>query len=149
MQEERKGYASRINEWQEACGSLDLSQQFDKLKEEIMEVFEPIMLFNALKLDQLPNQDPDLTEHVGRECVDVAFVASGIVELMGHDFDDLMGQALNRVYVKYPPERIRELRAGGMSGAEALLTLKAEWNNNGGKPVTQELPPNTTLVLTS
>lgn len=147
MQSEQKGYASRISEWQNACGTLDLSQQFDKLKEEVIEVFEPIMLVNALKLDQLPEQEPDLTEHVARECVDVAFVAIGIVELMGHDFDDLMGQALDRVYVKYPPERIRELRANGMSGAEALQTLKAEWNSTRQKP--QELPQNTTLVLTS
>lgn len=131
---EREGYASRIANWQEACGGLPISQQFDKLKEETTEAVEPIILFSAPQLDQLPQTDPELSEHVARECVDVAIVAIGIVGLLGHNFDELFHETVDKMHAKYPPERIKEMRALGLTTQAVLKLLKDEWNANGGAP---------------
>lgn len=131
---EREGYASRIANWQEACGGLPISQQFDKLKEEATEAVEPIILFDASQINQLPQTDPELSEHLARECVDVSIVAIGIVGLLGHNFDELFHETIDKMYAKYPPERIKELRAMGLTVQAVLKLLKDEWNANGGAP---------------
>lgn len=128
---ERDGYATRIRTWQEACGGLPISQQFTKLQEEAMEAITPTLLYPPEKLDQLPQTDPELSEHLARECVDVSIVAIGIVGLLGHDFSQLFHETVDKMHAKYPPERIKEMRALGLTTQAVLTLLKDEWNTNG------------------
>jgi len=129
MKIEQDGYASRIRRWHEACGGLPISQQFHKLQEEAKEAIAPTLLLPPEKVDQLPKEDPALSEHLARECVDISIVAIGIVGLLGHDFNQLFHETMDKVYAKYPPERIKAMRALGLTTQAALAILKDEWNS--------------------
>lgn len=149
---ERDGYASRIRAWQEACGGLPISQQFSKLQEEAREAIEPTLFLSADQLDQLPQTDPELAENLARECVDLSIVAIGIVGLLGHDFSDLFHETVDKIHHKYPPERIRELRALGLTAQAVLTHLKNEWNGNGNgykAPEPEDGDEWVTLLLTN
>lgn len=139
MTEAKKRYIA----WLEATGS-PLSQQLIKLKEEFEEVNEPIFGMGLDRMNALKDDEPELAEHMAREATDLAVVSIAVIHLLGHDFEELYTQTVEKIEKKYPTHRIEEMRATGMAIHAILSLLKDEWNQreelvetpptNGSKP---------------
>jgi len=105
----------RIGQWMgDTFPEGDLTVQFDKLREE---TDEAIYEFD----------NGGTIEHKARECMDVAFVAFGIVGLLGYDPQEMLETLVEKNYAKYPPEVIATLTEGGLTLPEALGYCKSQW----------------------
>lgn len=66
-------------------------------------------------------------DHVAEEATDVIIAMMGIVAVTGHRVTELIEEKLQIMDEKYPADKLRELRAQGMTHENAMSRLKQEW----------------------
>lgn len=126
--------------WLEAT-QLPVSTQFSKLTEETRETLDPVFGLSAEQMNQLPQNDPELADHIAHEATDVAIVAIAIIHLLGHDFEALYRETVEKIERKYPTNRIEELRALGLATQAIMAMLKDEWNAKQSEPEQTDVVP--------
>jgi predicted HAD superfamily Cof-like phosphohydrolase len=98
--------------------------RFDKLAEEIEEVYTPFC--------QLQNPEEMTNEqklYFAKEITDMIIIGLGCIDTLGYDFQNLFDEKMRSNFIKYNPQIIEHFVNQGLTREQAMIKAKELYNN--------------------
>ena len=102
-----------------------ITGRFNKLKEEVDEVFTP--------LNEIPNPEEMSNQeklYLAKEVTDMIIIGLGCIDTLGYDFQSLFDEKMLTNFIKYNPQIIEGFVAQGFTREQAMAKAKELYKAN-------------------
>lgn len=129
MEREPNYHQSRASELQHQIhnGEGNLACRVEKYREETSEALRLVAGMTAYEINLLADT-AYFSDELSREVVDSIIAGLGILTDLGKNFDEMFDEQIDKAKSKYNPSKIQVYVDQGMSRAEAIARVKADYS---------------------